>query len=337
VADPAPPSEQPEAPDPLARERDRVMYALSFLAVVFLLPFAVNDFLKGRNALAATIVSVVLAFAADGLAIRLRKSPPIPYAVLLVPITAAITLSLATQGVIGAFWCYPTVLFFHFVLSRRIANLCSLALLLVATAMVFRFLGLHVTIRFSVSLILTIVIVNTIQNIIRDLQARLVDQAITDPLTGVYNRRHMESRLAEALESSRRRSAPASLLLIDIDHFKRINDEHGHEAGDAVLKGLVSVVRAHARKVDLLFRMGGEEFVVLLPDTPESSAAAMAEKLRQSIAETALLDGRPVTVSIGVAGMQAGDTVESWVRESDSAMYAAKEAGRNRVARRAGG
>jgi diguanylate cyclase (GGDEF)-like protein len=301
---------------------------------VFLLPFAVNDFLKGRSALAATIVTVVVAFAVDGLALRLGRRPPIPYALLLVPITAAITVSLATQGVIGAFWCYPTVLFFHFVLSRRIANLCSLALFLVATAIVFRFLGLHVTIRFSVSLFLTIVIVNTIQNIIRELQGRLVDQAITDPLTGVFNRRHMESRLSEALESARRRGAPASLLLIDIDHFKRINDEHGHEAGDTVLKGIVSVVRAHSRRVDLLFRMGGEEFVLLLPDTAEAGAAGIAEKLRQAIAEAGLLDGRAVTASIGISGMRPGDTVEQWVRETDDAMYAAKEAGRNRVARR---
>jgi diguanylate cyclase (GGDEF)-like protein len=335
MADPAPPPpEEPELPDPLSRERDRVMYAFSFLAIVFLLPFAVNDFLKGRAALASTIVCVVAAFAVDGWAIRFGRKPPIPYALLLVPITAAITLSLATQGVIGAFWCYPTVLFFHFVLSRRIANLCSLALLLVATAIVYRFLGLHVTIRFAVSLILTIVVVNTIQNIIGELQRRLVDQAITDPLTGVFNRRHMESRLGEALESSRRRGAPASLLLIDIDHFKRINDEHGHEAGDRVLKGIVSVVRSSARKVDLLFRMGGEEFVLLLPDTSETSAAVMAEKLRAAIAASRLLDGHPVTASIGIAGMQEGDTVERWVGATDVAMYAAKEAGRNRVARR---
>jgi diguanylate cyclase (GGDEF)-like protein len=314
--------------------RERVMSAMSILAVVFLLPFAANDFLKQRYPLAATIMVVVLAFAVDGYAVRRGRKPPIPYPVLLVPIMGAITISLATQGVIGAFWCYPTVVFLYFVLSRPRATLCSVALLLVATGMVYRFLGAHVTIRFSVSLILTIVIVSTTQEIIRELQRRLVAQAIRDPLTGVFNRRHMESRLAEALESARRRSSPASLLLIDIDHFKRVNDERGHEAGDTVLKGIVSVVRARARKVDLLFRMGGEEFVLLLPDTAETSAAQMAETLRQSIAESSLLDGLAVTVSIGVAGMRPEDSVESWIRETDAAMYAAKEAGRNRVARR---
>ena len=309
------------------------MYALSILAVVFLLPFAVHDFLRGRNALASAIVCVVVSFAVDGGAIRLRRKPPIPYALLLVPITGAITVSLATQGVIGAFWCYPTVLFFFFVLARPVANLCSLALLLVATVIVQRFLGAHVTIRFSVSLLLTILIVNVIQNIIRELQRRLVDQAITDPLTGAFNRRHMEARLADALELGRR-GTPASLLLIDIDHFKRINDERGHEAGDKVLQGVVAVVRKRARKVDVLFRMGGEEFVLLLPGTVESAGVGMAEAIRQSIAETALLDGAAVTVSIGIGGLQADDSVEQWIKETDAAMYAAKQAGRNRVAPR---
>jgi diguanylate cyclase (GGDEF)-like protein len=126
-----------------------------------------------------------------------------------------------------------------------------------------------------------------------------------------------------------------SLLMVDVDHFKRVNDEHGHKAGDGVLRGLVQLLRHRARAVDLLFRMGGEEFVLLLPDTPEDAAAGVAEELRQAIAATALLDGKVVTASLGVAGARPEDTVESWLRAADAAMYAAKEAGRNRVARRA--
>jgi diguanylate cyclase (GGDEF)-like protein len=311
------------------------MYGLSILAPVCLLPFAVHDFLKGRMALAGAIAGVVLVFAADGWAIRARRKPPFPYALLIFPVGGTIALSIATQGVIGAFWCFPTVLFLFFVLPRGKANLCSVALLLGGTAMVYRYIGARVTVRFAASLILTIFIINVIQNVVRELQRRLVDQAITDPLTGAYNRRYMETRLAEALDKGRRRPAPASLLIIDIDHFKRVNDEHGHEAGDTVLKGIVAVIRARSRAVDLVFRMGGEEFVVLLPDTAEDDAATMADQLRLSIAEAALLDGVSVTASIGVAAAVAGDTVESWIKAADTAMYAAKEAGRNRVVRRA--
>lgn len=312
------------------------MYALSILAVVCLLPFAIHNFLKSRPILGWSVLAVVLPIAADGWAIRSRKKPPVPYAFLLLPIGAAITLSVAMQGVIGAFWCYPTVVFFFFVLRRRTANLCSVALLLLATAMVYKYIGARVTVRFAASLILTIFIINVTQNIIGELQRRLVAQAITDPLTGAFNRRHMQDRLEEALESSRRRPAPVSLLIIDIDHFKRVNDEHGHKAGDTVLQRLVSVIRKRARAIDLLFRMGGEEFVLLLPDTAEDDAFTVADALRLAIAETPVLEGVTVTVSIGVGAALPADTVESWIKDTDFALYAAKRAGRNTVRRRAG-
>jgi diguanylate cyclase (GGDEF)-like protein len=319
----------------LARERERVMGALSILAMVFLVPFAVHDFMRGRGALGAAIVCVVITFAADGYAVRKRRKPPIPYVLLLVPITATITISLATQGVIGAFWCYPVVLFFFYVLPQRPAIICSGALLVTATALVYRYLTMRITVRFGISLLLTIVMVNIIQNIIHGLQRRLLEQAITDPLTGAFNRRHMSTRLKEVLATGRPPSNPSALLMIDVDHFKKINDEHGHDAGDAVLKGLVSVVRSRARQTDLLFRMGGEEFVVLLPDTTDAEAMTLADDIREAIATSPLLEGHKVTVSIGVGPADPKDSVDSWLKGTDAAMYVAKESGRNRVAHRA--
>jgi diguanylate cyclase (GGDEF)-like protein len=319
----------------LARERERVMGALSVLAIVFLVPFAIHDYLRGRMWLASAIVCVVIAFALDGWAVRKRRRPPVPYALLLVPIAGAITLSLATQGVIGAFWCFPVVLFFFFVLPQRLAMVCSGALLVAATWLVHHYLTMRITVRFAVSLLLTIVMVEIIQNIIRGLQRRLIEQAITDPLTGAFNRRHMGQRLREALQGGRPRERPTALMLIDVDHFKQINDEHGHDAGDAVLKGIVNVVRSRARKTDLLFRMGGEEFVLLLPDTSEADAMTLADDVREAIAVSPLLDGHKVTVSIGVGPASPGDSVESWIKATDAAMYEAKESGRNRVVRRA--
>jgi diguanylate cyclase (GGDEF)-like protein len=156
-----------------------------------------------------------------------------------------------------------------------------------------------------------------------------------DPLTGVFNRRHMERCLDDAIERQRRTSAPASLLVIDVDHFKRINDQFGHAKGDSVLKGIVSLVRKRSRKLDLLFRIGGEEFMLLLPDTREADAAAVAEQLRASIAESRLLDDGRVTVSIGVSELQPDESLDSWMKHADEALYEAKAAGRDRVVRRA--
>jgi len=317
--------------DPLAPYRGRILYGLASAAAVCLLPFSVNAFVQGNPGLGAGILSAFLVLAIDAVAIYLKKSPPIPLILLLVPIAAGMAISLKVQGFFGALWCYPTVLLFTFALSRRMANVGSILLLLMVSALVYHYIGFAYTIRFFVTLTLTIVLANIILSIIVDLHRRLLDQAIIDPLTGVFNRRHMERSLSDAIERKRRNSAPASLLLIDVDRFKLVNDQYGHAKGDSVLKGIVSLVGKRSRKLDLLFRIGGEEFILLLPDTLEAAAAVVAEQLRASVAETPLVDGRQVTVSIGVSELQPGESLDSWMKYADDALYAAKKAGRNRV------
>src|SRR5882672_1464890 len=317
--------------DPLAPYRERIMYGLASAVVVCLLPFAINAFVQGNPALGAGIVCAVLILGIDAFAIYRKRSPPIPLILLLVPIVVGMAISLKIQGFYGALWCYPTVLLFSFALSRRMANVGSILLLLIISALVYRYIGLAFTIRFFVTLTLTIILANIVLSIIVDLHRRLLDQAIVDPLTGTFNRRHMERCLSDAIERKRRSSAPASLLLIDVDRFKRINDQFGHAKGDSVLKGIVSLVANRSRKLDLLFRIGGEEFMLLLPDTQEAAAAVVAEQLRASVAESPLLDDRELTVSIGVGELQPGESLDSWMKHADDALYAAKKAGRNRV------
>lgn len=317
--------------DPLAIYRVRILYATAIAAVVFLIPFSINAFVQGQPALGTGIVVAVLLLGGDALAIYLKKSPPLPLILLLVPAIPGMGLSLKTQGFFGALWSYPIVLLFTFSLSRRVANAGNIVLLASLTALVYYYIGLAYTIRFFATLTLTIVLANITLSIIGALQRRLIDQAILDPLTGVFNRRHMERCLDDAIERQRRSAAPASLLVIDVDHFKRINDQLGHAKGDSVLKGIASLVEKRSRKLDLLFRIGGEEFMLLLPDTQEAAAAVVAEQLRASIAGSPLLDDRRVTVSVGVGELRPGETVDSWMKHSDDALYAAKKAGRNRV------
>src|SRR5204862_301054 len=158
------------------------------------LPFAVNNFLDGRHAIGAAVMAVVLTLGVDALAIHLEKRPPIPFALLLVPMAAGMLLSVRAQGIYGALWSYPLVLFCYFVLPPRPADAASVVLLGVTTWMVHRYIGQGVAIRFFASLTLTIVVVNIIRTIIRELQARLLDLAITDPLTGAFNRAKNDGR-----------------------------------------------------------------------------------------------------------------------------------------------
>ena len=160
--------------------------------------------------------------------------------------------------------------------------------------------------------------------------------AVTDDLTGLYNRRYFDRHLSVMLSKAQEQDRDMALMILDIDHFKTVNDTHGHDVGDKVLKEFAVRLKRNIRGVDLACRFGGEEFVVLMPDTDMRQAEAVAERVREAIAERGfeVPDGRPlnVTVSAGVALNESlGDTPETLVKRADVALYRAKREGRNRV------
>lgn len=165
-------------------------------------------------------------------------------------------------------------------------------------------------------------------------ERRLLEQATTDPLTGMANRSHFHSRAVTELARCKRSGEPVTLVLGDIDLFKRINDESGHDAGDKVLVKVAELMAANLRDIDVLARWGGEEFLVLLPNSDTTNAVAVGERLRRAVAEASIeVDGRriPVTMSFGVAQVDGeGDLQPATVR-ADQALYSSKEGGRNRV------
>jgi two-component system cell cycle response regulator len=164
-----------------------------------------------------------------------------------------------------------------------------------------------------------------------------VEMAILDPLTELHNRRYMTSHLTTLFDEASQRGKPLSLLLLDIDHFKSVNDSYGHDAGDQVLREFTTRVRRNIRGIDLACRLGGEEFVVVMPDTDLAKAYHVGERLRQCIAAAPFYAGEAtgaieVTASVGVAALEfADDTPEFILKRADQALYCAKRDGRNRV------
>lgn len=161
--------------------------------------------------------------------------------------------------------------------------------------------------------------------------------AVTDPLTGLYNRRYLESHLENLLQRAVMDDKPVGLLAMDIDHFKLVNDTHGHAVGDEVLKEFSTRIKRCVRFIDLAARTGGEEFVVIMPDSSLDTCMGVAERLREAIAEAAVKIPDqdleiPITVSIGVSiSRGAGDTMANLMKRGDEALYAAKNSGRNKV------
>ena len=185
------------------------------------------------------------------------------------------------------------------------------------------------------------------------LQDRLRELSLRDALTGLHNRRHLDAALPLALQSARARRLPVSVLMVDLDHFKRINDQHGHLAGDAVLRRVADLLRTSARVSDITGRWGGEEFLLVLPGMDRTAARQRAEQLREAIAALRIkvepaegpADAAPVSLSLtaslgiatwaadadAVAGIEDSRSGDALIAAADAALYAAKAGGRNRV------
>jgi len=165
----------------------------------------------------------------------------------------------------------------------------------------------------------------------KKMEEQLYRLSISDPLTNAYNRRYFTQKLEEEIERAKRTGSKFSLVMLDIDRFKSINDRFGHNAGDLVLKSIAELIKNRIRKIDTLARWGGEEFVLLLPDTPVYKAAVLAEELRESISKMDVPGVDRVTASFGVTGYCSEDTADTLVQRADNMMYEAKAVGRNCV------
>jgi two-component system cell cycle response regulator len=164
-----------------------------------------------------------------------------------------------------------------------------------------------------------------------------LEMAITDQLTGLHNRRYMARHLDNLIQGARKSGKPIAFLIMDIDHFKAVNDTYGHDAGDEVLREFAGRISANVRGIDLACRYGGEEFVVVMPDTDMALAWTVAERLRKSVEEASFAISRDphqihVTISIGIAGSEGDvDSADKLLHRADQALYRAKREGRNRV------
>jgi len=317
--------------DGLADYRARIAIQLCAIAAVLLTPFTLMQIWSERYLLVIVLLGIQVMLALNYGWLKHRGKPLVAFWLLIGVLMAGVCLSVALQGNNGVFWAYPTLFIGFFVTPRRMANVMGLVFLLALSSTVGVFLGLGEASRVFATLALNLVMINIVLNVVSELQVALVRQATTDPLTGAFNRRHMDQLLAQAAHQNSERGDV--LLMVDIDHFKRVNDTYGHDVGDEVLRNTVNVITSRMRRSDVLFRMGGEEFVLLLPDTLIEDALRVAEDLRARVELSELLPGKPggVTVSIGVGEKRRAQTPDEWLKVTDAALYDAKRTGRNRV------
>lgn len=317
--------------DVLSAYRERLMFRFAIVFISIFSVLMIFNFIKGYTSLGMAIGCFLVIAILNALAIYFKKSVPIAKAAFLVGLAGVVGFAFVNLGIYGTYWTFPAVLFISISVSHRQAKIYTAIFFVYVCALSFSLLGFGLALRAVTGLLITIIFMNIFLGIIEKLQEKLVEQSLRDPLTGAFNRRQMVSSLEEAIERKHRTRTPASILIFDIDNFKSINDNYGHSVGDHVLKEFVSIVSKRARRLDQLFRIGGEEFMLFLPDTPESGAMTVAEEICSLISNADFIEDCAVTVSIGLSELQAGETVDEWMKHGDNALYLAKENGRNQV------
>lgn len=309
----------------------RVIAWLCLATGLTLIPFALHHAALGDELLFT--LTAGLAVLLTGVALRTFKRGSVGTGLvctILVGGNLATVYAIYFSGDLTIYWAFPVVAANLVFLQPRAGlavNIVFAAAVLVAAG---TWAPLAELSRIAAALFILITCVYCFSYYITQQQEALRTLAAVDPLTGAGNRRALHDALEVTVQSLRRYGCSASLVVVDLDHFKRVNDTHGHDTGDQVLRDLVQLLKRRLRNTDRLFRYGGEEFVIVTPHTPLTLATQLAEDLRRSIAGAGL-STVVITASLGVAELQSDETADEWLKRGDQALYEAKAAGRNRT------
>lgn len=312
-----------------------VITLMGVFGVISITPYAIYriftaDYIVATTdifAITSIIIAVVYAWRTDN-----TVKPGLYLSIIF---SGAATIAIINLGINGSFWIYPLILFNFFMVSPPRALTVVLSVLL--CVVVYHLLNPS-TVFHSHYQMLSFLVTCLLSSILTFIFAfrsqfqrkRLQKLAAHDPLTGAYNRRVMTEELRKAHRDHHRSGRQYSLLILDLDHFKNINDSFGHLVGDQVLIDFVRIIKAAVRQDDQLFRYGGEEFALLLPNTNYDGLTVVANALQKQIFSKLHSPASAVSASIGGAILERNESWQDWFNRADEQLYAAKTAGRNR-------
>ena len=314
------------------QRRNAYRYILLGLAVI-LAPVNAHNYYSGYVLPAIAGFSLLLLLIVNIWYLGRWEKPLMSPVVVMILTIALVFLSIIYGQSYSLYWLYPLLVALPILLRTRWSVWLGMLCALVAAPIIFIRYDTTVALVITISMGQTWLVSAGLMYAITKQTRRLTDLANIDSLTGAYNRRYFESQAEHAFELWQQAQRPASYLLIDIDHFKQINDTCGHAAGDLALKKLVELIISRVRKSDVVSRFGGEEFLVMLRETGIDGAMKIAEDLRKLVEVTPILPEVDLTISIGVCDSSAADDIQHWFKLTDAALYVAKEKGRNRVER----
>lgn len=311
-----------------------IITLMGIIGVLGISPYALYRFAHGNYLVGIADTVIVLSTLSAVLYAWRTGNTERPGLYLAAVFSVGATLIAINLGVNGLFWIYPLVLFNFFMVSPGKAIIASLSVLVVLIAHALWVPG---SVFESYYQMISFLVTNAMAGVLtfifayrtRTQRDQLQLLAIQDPLTGARNRRAMNDELRIAVSGKRRRDRHYGLLAMDLDHFKKINDLYGHHAGDQVLVDFVDLIKANSRLEDRLFRFGGEEFLLLLPDCDSEGLRAAANHLLEAVRGQLRSPGGPVTTSIGGALLRPSEPWSQWLQRADLCLYQAKGNGRD--------
>jgi len=320
----------------IAREPEQRHTLAGFLPLILsgagalgVAPFAVIRWMTGDWLVAAIDSIIVAGFVVLGSYIyRTKRVRAASIAVAILCAGGAI-VTVYVRGAQQIYWTFPALMAAFYLLKPREAIVLTVSMAAVLIPRLIQDLNTFEASTIIIAIFVTMAFAFAFSVVNNRQQNKLVNLATKDPLTGAGNRRALLAKLTEVIASFDRSKSPSSLVLLDIDHFKAVNDKYGHATGDQILQRIAQILELRIRLNDTLYRIGGEEFVVVVDGQGIERASRLADQLRTLIEANELLPEQTVTVSLGVAELQSGESHESWVQRADEALYRAKRAGRN--------
>jgi diguanylate cyclase (GGDEF)-like protein len=302
---------------------------LSAAGALGVLPFAIRRFMEGEWLAGVIDAILIIGFLALGAYVFRTRRVRLASITLAVLAVGGVLATVYLNGPQQVFWVFPALVGVFYLIRLREAIACALITVFALIPPMLAAGDPFQTTTALITIVITSVLAVAFSMITNRQRSQLLQLATKDPLTGAGNRRALDSKLRDVVNAFQRTGTPASLLMLDLDHFKTVNDILGHAAGDEILKNVTEIINLRIRVTDSLYRIGGEEFVVVLEGADVEHAAHLAEQLRTLVDANELVPEHTVTISLGVAELRKSESPYDWLHRADEAMYRAKDAGRN--------
>ena len=314
------------------RERtssEKIILIGCLLGVIGVIPFTLYRFLEGDYMLAfietCMAVSISSIFIYVWITHKTDVAAPLMSSIYLGVIIAAVHI----KGPALIYWSYPVILSIFCILQARTALLFSLASMLLLFPALYPTLPFNEIMLIYMTLAISSLFGYSFTWVTNQKHLELSNLAVRDGLTGTLNRRALDESLELLISRHKHKAFKASLIIMDLDHFKNINDTYGHGVGDHILIKVAGLLRSTIRVSDSIYRYGGEEFVLVAEGADLAEAAVLAEKIRARVEDSQLLEKKKVTISLGVAKLGQNTSAQEWLAQADDALYQAKHKGRN--------